>query len=178
MAGQLYASEEWNAFLRALDSINWKLNDKKIIVRYLGEYLAIGTKKPWNLEYLGWRSAREVVEIASKSDLCYCPYWFDPAFDLETKLSFPSKLPLYFASGRPVFFHGPSYSSPGRFVEQHQSAYICDSLDPVTIGDKLIEIAADINGYRQIAVNALQTLLSTLTHVQMRQRVIEFLELE
>jgi hypothetical protein len=178
MAGQLYASAEWLALLSALDQLNWKLNGKNVVVRYMGEWLQIGAKTPRHIEYLGWRTPGEVIIVASESDLCYCPYWFDPVFELEARLSFPSKLPLYFSSGRPVLFHGPSYASPYKFLQLHDAAFTCESLDPMIIGKKLIEISSKPIEYANISVNAHAALQKELSNVQLQQRVIEFLDLE
>ena len=176
MAGQLYASAEWHVLLKALDNLDWKINDKLVKIRYMGEWLSIGGNKPRHIEYLGWRSPEEIIEIASTSDICYCPYWFDPDFELEAKSSFPSKLPLYFASGRPVLFHGPNYSSPAKFVQSHDAAYVCETLDSSMVKNKLIEIASDIYTYRRIAENAHKAFMENLTDLQMKQRVRDFLQ--
>ena len=42
-----------------------------------------------------------------------------------SNLSFPSKLVTYFASGRPVVFHGRADSSPGRFLRENAAAFFC-----------------------------------------------------
>lgn len=177
MAGQLYAGQEWNSLLQALDHLNWTINGKPVKVRYMGEWLSLSGKEPRQIEYLGWRSVEEIIEIASTSDICYCPYWFEPAFGLEARLSFPSKLPLYFASGRPVLFHGPEYSSPAKYIQLYEAAYVFNSLDPAIIGEKLIEIASDIVSYQRIANNANRAFINDFTNIQMDQRVRDFLDI-
>ena len=174
MAGQLYARDEWHALLEALDSIDWQVNGKNIRLRYMGEWLEIGAKRRRCIEYLGWRTLEEVIDIASNSDLCYCPYWFSPEFELESKLSFPSKLPLYFASGRPVLFHGPEYSSPGKFITKNSAAYVCHSLNADDLVIALSKIAEEKTMYQRVAQNAHHAFNAYLTHDQMKERVREF----
>ena len=178
MAGQLYAKEEWNALLEALDRMDWKISGKNIRLRYMGEWLEIGAKRPRCIEYLGWRRSEEVIEIASNSDICYCPYWFSSEFELEAKLSFPSKLPLYFASGRPVLFHGPEYSSPGTFITKNSAAYVCHTLNPNDLANVLCKIAEERKMYQHIAQNGYDTFNTFLTNDQMKQRVSEFFGLQ
>ena len=178
MAGQLYARDEWNALLGALDSMNWQVNGKNIRLRYMGEWLEIGAQRPRCIEYLGWRTLEEVIDIASKSDICYCPYWFSSEFELESKLSFPSKLPLYFASGRPVLFHGPEYSSPGKFITKNDAAYTCHTLNTDDLVSALCKIAEEKTMYQRVAQKAHYTFNLYLTNEQMKQRVSEFFGLQ
>jgi hypothetical protein len=78
IAGQFYAQDAWNRLLEALDSIDWTLQKRKIIIRIMGSRFSMTCSKPGNFEYLGWRSQEDTIQILSTCDLLYLPYWFDP----------------------------------------------------------------------------------------------------
>ena len=129
-----------------------------------------------NIEFLGWRSQEETLNIFANSDLLYCPYWFDPAYEVEARLSFPSKLTTYLASGRPVLFHGPAFASPALFLEQNKAAFFCYALDGKIIIEKLNEIITDGELYRLISRNGRLAFDRFLTTDCMRQAFDQLLE--
>jgi hypothetical protein len=131
-----------------------------------------------NIEYLGWRSQKETIEIFENSDLLYCPYWFDPNFEMESKLSFPSKLSSYLASGRPVLFHGPDYSSPGRFLKENQAAALCFSLDANLLKVTIEKFILDDEYYEAICVNGRKAFDNFLSMDCMEKNFREFLQVE
>ncbi len=154
MAGQLYAKEEWKALLRALHELNWTLNGKSVKIKLLAPYIElVADGKAANIEFLGWRSQEETIHIFEQTDLLYCPYWLNPEYAMESKLSFPSKLSAYLASGRPVFFHGPEDSSPGKFLKEHDAALMCSTRDTAEIIRLLQNIDQDTARYAQLAQN-------------------------
>lgn len=154
MAGQLYAKEEWKALLGALHELNWTLNGKKVKIRLLAPYVELlADGKPANIEFLGWRPQEETIRIFEQTDLLYCPYWLNPEFSMESRLSFPSKLSAYLASGRPVFFHGPEDSSPGKFLKEHDAALMCHTHNTAEIIRLLQGIDSDTARYAQLAHN-------------------------
>jgi len=177
MAGQLYANNEWHSLLNALNMINWKLDDRKVILRYMGGGINLSASNPVNIHYLGWCSQNDILYHLSNSDIAYCPYWFDPAFEMEARLSFPSKLTLYLASGRPVLFHGPSYSSPATFLTKYDAAYRCHALDSQEIIKILKSIIRDEKRYSEVAHNGRKAFDQNLTIINHRQRVQDFFEL-
>lgn len=127
-AGFAYADQEFLALLAALDSVDWKIEGKEVILRILGPALNITSPHKVNIEYLGWRTLEETIVLMSKSDVNYIPYWFDNAFQLAARLSFPSKLSAYLASGRPVLVHAPEYASPSLFIDKYPVGLVCQSL--------------------------------------------------
>lgn len=176
MAGQLYSKSEWICLLNLLCQNNWQIAGKNIKVKYLGPQLDLYAEgRPMNIEYLGWRSQEETIKIFEDSDLLYCPYWFDPNYEMESRLSFPSKLTSYLASGRPVLFHGPEYSSPGKFLEQNKAAALCYSLDPDLLQATLEKIITDEHYYQEICINGRKAFDSFLSTEFMQKNFHEFL---
>ncbi len=178
MAGQTYAAQEWNALLAALNSVGWKLDGRDVKVRLLGREAWLRTDAKMRVEFLGWHTQDEAIRSLSEADVLYCPYWFDPAFETEARLSFPGKLTTYLATGRPVLFHGPEYASPGRFLQENDAAIFCRSLEKTDIVATLTRLATDEGLYSQLARNGHAAFVSYLTFASQRKSFAEFLQVE
>lgn len=152
-AGQLYSSEEWNCLMQALESIGWIIEGRRVEVRALGRTFGINARGERNIRFYGWRSQKETIEILSGCDVLYCPYWFSSKFETESRLSFPSKLTSYLAAGRPVLFHGPTYASPARFLQEHEAALQCNDLKPNAVIETLRVLASDSKLYESLTAN-------------------------
>jgi glycosyltransferase involved in cell wall biosynthesis len=163
LAGQIYATDEWNALLKALEMIDWTLAGKPVRIRLLGRFVNLTANSATNIEFLGWRSQSESLNILSQTDLLYCPYWFTEEFHEESRLSFPSKLTTYLAAGRPVFMHGPAYASPTVCLTENKAAVCCTSIDPQKIASSLQEIAQNKDLYTATAHNGHKAFLQYLT---------------
>lgn len=177
MAGQLYSSAEWENLLLALKHANWKIGKRKVKLKVLGRNISLSSNAQMNIEFLGWRSQAESIEILSQLDVLYCPYWFDPVFTEEARLRFPSKLTTYLAAGRPVFFHGPEYASPSRFLKEHDAAIHCHDLARTSIYNELEKLAFDATLYKRLAENGSRAFHEHLTLSTMRKNFAEFLSL-
>lgn len=179
VAGQLYSKKEWNTLIKALDNIHWQFGKRQVKIRLLGNWFKLeDIYSQVNIEYLGWRTQEETVKIMSQSDILYCPYWFDKAYEKEAQLSFPSKLTTYLASGRPVFFHGPKYSAPGKFLEKNQAALLCSTLEIKKMIKMLKRLVADQKYYARLAKNGRQAFDKYLTSQTLHQNFAEFLGVE
>jgi hypothetical protein len=177
MAGQLYATDEWDALTTALDSVNWKIRGRDARIRLMGRWANFQARGKLRIEFLGWRSQEETIRLLSEADVLYCPYWFDPAFETEARLSFPSKLTTYMAAGRPVLFHGPSYASPARFLEDHNAGVCCYSLEPTDICMRLDQLASDTDLYAEVTRNGRTAFEKYFTLSELRRSFLEFLQL-
>lgn len=132
-AGSLYAQQEWQALLGALDNVDWRIEGREVTIRIMGGMLNLRTRSKMNVEYLGWRSLEETLDELSTVDVTYLPYWFDEAYRDIVRLSFPNKLSTYLAAGRPVFYHGPEEATPARFMQRYPAGVCCHSLSEVDI---------------------------------------------
>lgn len=178
MAGQLYANDEWQSLIAALDSVNWKILDRNVRIALLGRSASLRAKNRSNIEFLGWRSQADTIQILSEADVLYCPYWFDPLFESEARLSFPSKLTTYFAAGRPVCFHGPRYASPAKFITQYNAGVCCHSLVATDIVQMLTRLVSDKQLYAQVAQNGRKAFEEKLTLSCLRASFSEFLKVD
>ncbi len=154
IAGQLYARDELQALLKALDRANWKIGAKQVVLAYLGNYPIHNTHPNARIERLGNQEQRACIRTLSGFDILYCPYWFDPVFETEARFSFPSKLVSYLAASRPVFFHGPEYSSAVPFVNKHDLGQCCHSLNPDIVLRDLETVLARSDLWTGLAKNA------------------------
>jgi len=177
IAGQIYARDTWDALMDALDSVNWLIHGFPVKIKVLGLWLDPALQRP-QIEFLGWHSQKETIEILSQLDILYVPYWFDPVFEQEARFSFPSKVTTYLASGRPVFFHGPEYSSPGRFLEKNNAGLCCNSLDPLEVTQQLERLIGDDVYYQKITANGHKLFLEMLTFDALKNGLYAFLPLE
>ena len=174
-AGSLYARREWDALMSALGSVGWRVGGRDVIVRVLAASLETRVTGPARIEFLGWHSTVDAVSILSECDVCYVPYWFDAACRPGVELSFPNKVSLYLAAGRPIFFHGPERSTPTRFLARWPVGVACHSLDPNDILDRL-RVAATDAAFHATAADAIPRVLREELGLHVfRQRFAEFL---
>ena len=174
-AGSLYARREWESLMATLARHSWQIEGRPVIVRVLASGFDMRASGPARIEYLGWHSTTEAVAILSECDVCYVPYWFDDAFRAGVELSFPNKISLYLAAGRPIFFHGPRSSTPTRFLERWPVGVTCHSLDPEEIERALVIAATDAAFHREAAAAIPQALRQELGLLRFRERFAEFL---
>ena len=141
--GSIYTNDEWKSLLVALSKVNWVLCGRKITIRVLATNNPAKDNNNIPIEFLGWKSAKDSIELMSQVDLLYLPYWFDEKYASVVRLCFPNKLVTYLASGRPIFFHGPKDSSPVRFLNKYKAGICCHSMKEDDIINSLIQIIID-----------------------------------
>jgi len=153
MAGQFYAAAEWLQLLHALRSANWTVAGRPVKMVVMGPQPPPGAADP-HVSFLGWKSQEDAASILSRCDILYCPYPFDASMAEVSKYSFPSKLVLYLAAGRPIVLHGPGDSSPARYIRAKQCGAIADRLVASAVFNELERLTLDPRRYAEIARNA------------------------
>ncbi len=148
-AGSLYAESEWGALIAALSSVDWQMAGRRIKIRFMGDKFPFPKYTPVNIEYLGWRSLEETIELLAEVDIAYLPYWFDAYFKDWVRLCFPTKLTTYLTAGRPVLYHGPQESSPAHFMRKYPIGVCCHSLQPDEILASIRTLMTDTALYNQ-----------------------------
>lgn len=174
-AGSLYARREWDALIAALGSASWQIGNREAIVRVLASGIDVRVTGPARIEFLGWHSTTDAVQILSHCDVCYVPYWFDEAFRPGVELSFPNKVSLYLAAGRPILYHGPDRATPTRFLEQWPVGVRCHSLEPRPLVDALTTAATDEEFHARAAAAIPRVLREELGLHVFRRRFAELL---
>ena len=177
-AGSLYARREWEALTSALGTIGWRIDGRDVIVRMLAASLEVRATGPARVEFLGWHSTTDAVAILSDCDVCYVPYWFDEACRPGVELSFPNKVSLYLAAGRPILFHGPRQSTPARFLARWPVGVACHSLDGAVIVEALRTTATDAEFHARAADAIPRVLREELGMHVFRRRFAEFLGID
>ena len=178
-AGSMYARQEWQALLAALSSIGWRLEDREIMMRVMGNRLDLRAKgDKMRVEYWGWRSTEETIELMSQVHVAYLPYWFDPLYSTSVRLCFPDKLITYLAAGRPVLYHGPEDSSPARFLARYPVGLCCHSLEPSMIVETLHRFVVDQNLYTRAASACQAALDAEFSPGVIRRRFAELMGIE
>lgn len=178
ISGQLYATDAWDALIASLDSVDWKIQGRDVRILLMGRWVSFQAGGKVNIEFLGWRSQEETVRLLADTDVLYCPYWFDSAYEMEARLSFPSKLTTYLAAGRPVVFHGPPYASPARFLKKHSAGVYCYSLNKGEIIKRLNQLALGGDSYAVVTRNGRAAFEKYLTLPALRKSFFEFLPVE
>lgn len=173
-AGSLYARREWDALIAALGAARWRVGGRETIVRVLASGIDVRVTGPARIEFLGWHSTTDAVRILSGCDVCYVPYWFDEAFRAGVELSFPNKVSLYLAAGRPILYHGPERATPTRFLERWPVGLACHSLDAATITGALTTAATAPAFHARAAAAIPQVLRAELGLHVFRRRFAEF----
>ena len=142
MAGQFYAPKEWVAFCRALERADWHIGDRQVQLRIYGNFIPPNQIPSDRIHFAGWVHPAELtLRMHAECDLLYCPYPMSEDMSDVAKWSFPSKLVNYFSAGRPVFFHGPEYSSAFLYVRDNEAGIVCCSFDADEITQKLKQLS-------------------------------------
>ncbi len=170
MAGQFYAGSEWLQLLRALNHSGWRVRGRPVRITVLGGGPPPGEGRP-RIGCTSWGGAvsRKRPEILSDMDLLYCPYPFDQHMEEVARLSFPSKVVLYLAAGRPILFHGPSFASPAEFLREWKAGLIVPDVHAAAIYNALCCIVDDPALYVRLGRNVERAFQQNFTLERMRQ---------
>ncbi len=176
MAGQFYADREWAALLAALGASGWRVAGREAALLTFGGAAPPGDIPPGRLDHRGWQPQAEVVRaIAEEADAAFCPYPFAPEMAEVARLSFPSKLPTFFAAGRPVLFLGPGYASPAAYLRRTGAGLVVE--ETAALPGALERLAGDAALRAALAEGAGAAFLADFTLETQRAAVRRFLGL-
>jgi hypothetical protein len=177
MAGQFYAADEWSQLLATFEAANWMMGACCVSI------VAMGPVQPPamsanNVTFLGWKSQTEAVKLLADCDFLYCPYPFDPLMAQVARQSFPSKLVLYLAAGRPVIFHGPAYSAVAEYINNRGCGIISTSLSAEGLLKEIEGLVGNHQRYSEMASNAQKAFLEDFTLESMARSFNDFIGAE
>ncbi|GAU83433.1 glycosyltransferase family 4 protein [Bosea sp. BIWAKO-01] len=176
MVGQFYASEEWRQLVTALNFAKWRVGERKVVLMTFGHEPPPSDIPDGHLKFMGWKDQPEVIRtIARNCDVAYCPYPFAANMEEVSRLSFPSKVPTYLAAGRPILFHGPSYSAPYIYLKERGAAYLCRDAYATSVYNGLVHLVEDAVLYEATALAAQRAFLADFTLPRMERAVRQFL---
>ena len=176
MAGQFYAAAEWLSLLEAMRAANWTIAGREVHI------VVMGPQRPPQMDerhitFLGWKTQAQAAEILSCCDLLYCPYPFNPAMREVSEFSFPSKLVLYLAAGRPIVFHGPDYSAPAAYVRRNECGLVADRLFPSAVYNAFERLITTPELYESSAESSKRAFAQDFTLISMQRAFSQFLDL-
>lgn len=185
MIGQVYAKNELDSLLTALDKMKWKINGKKVFFHHYGNFSEQYIDTVKHSEYFhrikihGFIEQTSLLYILKSSDLLYCPYFIsnDKEYQEVSKTSFPSKYITYLAVGVPILLHGPNYASPYIFSEENKCAYLLDNLNIDDIVQLLKKIEKEIPN-KEIIENAKKAYENNFTPEIIKNKFFKALNIE
>ena len=142
-AGTVSARSAFSNFLKGLDERGWHIGDRTVHLILVGHRFDLSTNRAAHIEYLGWRSNAETIELLSSCDVNYLPQPFEPEMSSFSRLSFPTKLTTYLAAGRPVLLHAPDGASLPRFFKEYAFGAWCKQLSGETVTSMMEELVSD-----------------------------------
>lgn len=107
-------------------------------------------EQPWPGEHhiaLGWVPRNALPDVLAAADLFVQPGESDPFNDLRV----PSKLPEFFAMGRPVIL---PKTNLGLVVDHGQHAYLLDTADAASIAAAIVDLRNDPGLRQRLALGA------------------------
>jgi hypothetical protein len=157
-AGSLYSKTEWNAFIRAIEILRSGPAAKEITVDFVGRFPRLGARRPGFVREVGQVQYEAALDIVSRADVAYLPYWMNRSHAYFARTAFPSKLSAYAAAGAPVFVHSPAGSSPAEFMRRFPMGVHCASIDPTIIAGELHRLLFDVELRQRASVARRQAL--------------------
>lgn len=176
-AGWLYTPEVWDAFFKALDLVDWHLNNREVKIRIIGNEISFTPPSGCLIEYLGKQPIKKAREILTESYINFVPYRFDETSKYGSSVSFPSKINTYLSAKKPIFTIAPSYSTPFQFVEDFELGVACGSLRPEEIIFSLKKITSDESRYQKYIHNAGKIYDESFNSIAFNKTFSDFLNL-
>lgn len=141
-AGSLYAYDQWNRFLDAVQQENKRNVNRKIEVTCVGNTSRWAKKRKW-VSYLPLQPIDKAASLVNEADIAYLPYWMSKKHAYFVKTAFPGKMSFYVASGTPVLFHGPTDSTPTDFLKKNKVGLACNTMEKADIIEKINELMSE-----------------------------------
>lgn len=138
-AGSNTAPDCLRVLIDGLDSMQWTIGGREVVLRLLGARYLLDSRRPQRIEYFGWRSVAETCQRLSECDVLYLPQSFTPENRSFSELSFPTKLSTYVTARRPILLHAPQYASLTSFWQRHSLGPHCDQCDVHAIRARMTE---------------------------------------
>lgn len=97
--------------------------------------------------YRGAVSRSEGINLLQKADLLVLPITFDPAHFEYVRLSLPTKLPEYLASGTPVLVYGPAGVAPVELCRSNGVGMVIDKRSTASLDELIRMMIASPDSY-------------------------------
>jgi hypothetical protein len=117
-AGQGYAEREILSLITALDSIDWSVGGKSIVLNTFGNTQIKSTNRNANIINRGWFHYTQLPRAMANCHFAFLPYPSVYTMEGVAKTSFPSKLAAYSSGNLPVIYLGPKPTPTSSVSEQ------------------------------------------------------------
>ena len=145
-AGSMTSPQAFQQLIQVLNACHWKISERSVTLRLIGSRYTLDSRMPQHIEYFGWRTLDETVQLLAECDLLYLPQPFESKLRDLAALSFPTKLTSYLAAGRPVLLHAPEYASIVPLFSKYQFGRWCPYADADALSDVLTQMANSVSG--------------------------------
>jgi hypothetical protein len=171
LCGTMIVPAEFRAFLDALAQLEWQVDGRRIEFLWIGQPGEEQSDLPEQVQITGWVSHARSLELLSHVDLGYSGLWFDAARRAWVESSFPSKMISYLSAGVPVFYHGPAYGTPARFMKKFRVGFECHELDSTRIAEQLKRIVRSQTALRDAREEAARAVSAEFAPEVLSERV-------
>lgn len=177
-SGTNYAKKEFEALILALASVGWVVGGRKVKLIWTGNFLNLDLfagGRPMNIEYLGYRTSDEMMQILSTATVAYLPYPFKKEMSMQARLSFPDKLNTYIEASCPVLYHGPEDSACAQFMRQYRVGALCRSNDHSTLLSALSSLIGEKTRIQSLYAEMERARAEELNEEVCKSRLIQLL---
>lgn len=115
-------------------------------------------------------SRQEGFDLLKTADLLVVPISFDEANFEDMRLSFPTKLPEYLASGTPTLVYGPPGTATVAYCLRHNLGLVQPQRSVEALVKLLVQLSQDPRGFRERAVADQNFARTHFTATVMRKR--------
>ena len=175
LSGSMYCYSAWKALQETLDKLDWRIGSRRIVLVVAGSEIQFRAFKSAECRFYGWRSLEQVDELLSECDLLYVPHPFESYQEPLARLSFPTKLSAYVATGRPILLHAPEYSSLTPFCRQHQFGLLTPELNSEKLTAFLLTQLSSVDRLRELSEQTARVGSTILGRSQFQKSTLDFL---
>lgn len=117
-------------------------------------YLAPGGTPPAGLVLAEPPPPEQIGRCLGEADLLVLPFNFDPRSARYVRLSMPTKIPAYMASGTPILVYGPADLATTRYAERGGWAHVVATRDAGALERALAWLVSDQPARQQLGQRA------------------------
>jgi glycosyltransferase involved in cell wall biosynthesis len=93
---------------------------------------------------IGVPDSSSIIELLSSADLLVLPFNFDTRSAEYMKLSMPTKVPAYMASGTPILVYGPKNSAVSYYAREEKWAWVVSEPDLNLLQSAIGRLKSDV----------------------------------
>jgi glycosyltransferase involved in cell wall biosynthesis len=119
---------------------------------------------------------QELDSYLKRANLLLVASSFLPEQSFMTSSSVQTKITDYMAAGRPILSCGPDYSACNKFIKKWKCGLVCETNQPPTIKDFLVEQMNNSYANQRFAKTAFEVLQNNFEKNKVNQKLYQFIE--